>query len=108
MDLSIRLAAWQSLRRQSSPGPSVHNSAIIVRRRSERLSRLEVRVQKQIADADCLLAALEDYCRENPDDPPCVANDPTWTRQLGRHREDLAAMLLAIQEKIQHPSVRRV
>jgi hypothetical protein len=78
----------------------VHKSASRIRARRARLLALQPRVQQQINDADCLIAMLEEYCRENPDDCACAANEPTWQQQLSRQREDLVAMLLAIREKL--------
>src|SRR5947207_14405776 len=78
----------------------VHRSANRIRARRARLLALQSRVQKQISDADCLIATLEEYCRENPEDCECAANDPSWQQQLARQREALAAMLLAIREKL--------
>ena len=42
---------------------------------------------------------LQDYCRDNPDEKPCAANDPAWLQQLARQREELGALLGAIREK---------
>ena len=78
----------------------VHKSAAQLRRRKARLIALQERVRQQINDADCLIETLDDYCRENPDDCSCAANDPTWREQLVRQREDLRAMLKAIREKL--------
>jgi hypothetical protein len=78
----------------------VHHSAAQLRRRRERLTGLHDRLRKQINDADCLLTTLEEYCRENPEDCACVANDPNWREQIVRQRQDLGAMLLAVREKL--------
>ena len=78
----------------------VHSSAARVKRRRERLRTLHDRIRQQINDADCLLATLDEYCRENPDDCACAASDPTWREQIIRQREDLAAMLMATREKL--------
>src|SRR3954470_332693 len=78
----------------------VHRPATRKHARRARLLALKSRVQQQITDADCLIATLEEYCRENPDDCACAANDPTWQEQLAQQRDDLAAMLLAIREKV--------
>ena len=78
----------------------VHKSASRIRARRDRLLALQSRVRQQISDADCLITTLEEYCRENPEDCACAANDPNWQQQLTRQREDLAAMLLAIREKL--------
>ena len=67
-------------------------------RRQSRLATLRDNLRKQINDADCLLATLDEYCRENPDDCACVANDPTWREQIARQRDDLSAMLMAVRE----------
>jgi hypothetical protein len=71
------------------------------RRRHARLTALYDRVRQQITDADCLLKALDEYCRKNPDDCACVASDPNWRAQIARKYEDLAALLLAIREKLE-------
>jgi len=81
-------------------GLKVHRSGSQVRARRDRLTSLRERIQKQINDADCLLAAIDEYCRENPDDCACVASDPNWREQIVRQHEELAAMLMAIREKI--------
>ena len=78
----------------------VHKPVRRTRSRRARLLALKLRVQQQISDGDCLIATLEEYCRENPDDCAYAANDPTWQQQLARQREDLAAMLLAVREKL--------
>jgi phage shock protein A len=78
----------------------VHQSAAQIRNQRARLLALQLRFERQIADADCLIATLEEYCRENPDDCACAANDPAWQHQLARQREDLAAMLLAVRQKL--------
>ena len=74
----------------------VHTSAARVKRRGERLTTLHGRIRQQISDADCLLTTLDEYCRENPEDCACAANDPNWREQITRQREALAAMLLAV------------
>jgi hypothetical protein len=81
-------------------GVKVHKPAHRKRERRARLLALQGRVQQQMTDADCLIETLEEYCRENPDDCACAANDPNWQQQLIRQREDLTAMLLAIREKL--------
>lgn len=81
-------------------GLMLRKSAAHLEKRRARLSMLEARVKQQINAPDYLMATLRYYCRENRDAEPCVANDPAWTEQLGRQREDLAALLLAIREKI--------
>ena len=78
----------------------VYKSAAQIRSQSDRLLALKARIERQVADADCLITTLEEYCRENPDDCACAANDPMWQHQLTRQREDLAAMLLAVREKL--------
>ena len=78
----------------------VHKSADRIKRRRQRLAGLRDRIRKQISDADCLLATLDDYCRENPDDKPCAGNDPGWRRQIVTQKEQLEAMLKAIDEKL--------
>jgi hypothetical protein len=79
----------------------VHKSVARIRARRARLLALESRVRQQINDADCLIAVLEDYCRDNPEDCACAANDPSWQQQLVRQRQDLGAMLMAIHERLQ-------
>jgi hypothetical protein len=64
------------------------------------LANLHDRIRQQINDADCLLATIDEYCRENPDDCACAASDPNWRDQIVRQREDLAAMLTAVREKL--------
>ena len=78
----------------------VHKSAARIRNQRARLLALQTRVERQLSDADCLITTLEEYCRENPDDCACAANDPAWQRQLARQREDLAAMLLAVRQRL--------
>jgi hypothetical protein len=78
----------------------VHSSVARVKRRRERVETLHTRLRQQISDAECLLATLDEYCRENPDDCECAANDPNWRDQIVRQRDDLAAMLLAVREKL--------
>jgi hypothetical protein len=78
----------------------VHKSAIQIRKRRARLLALQSRLQRQLSDADCLLVTLEEYCRENSDDCACAANDPIWQYQLARQREDMAAMLLDIRQRL--------
>jgi hypothetical protein len=78
----------------------VHSSAARVKRRRERLTTLHDRIRQQMSDADCLLTTLDEYCRENPDDCACTANDPNWREQVTRQRDDLAAMLMAIRDKL--------
>ena len=78
----------------------VHHSADYTRRRRTRLLKLEERLRQQINDADGLLETLDDYCRENPHEKPCVADDPGWREQIVRQREDLHAMLTAVKEKL--------
>ena len=85
---------------------SLHKSASRIRAQRDRLLALQSRVRQQISDADCLIATLEEYCRENPDDCACAANDPNWQQQLTRQREDLAAMHLAIREKLKKYTMR--
>ena len=84
-----------------------NNSADRIRLRQDRLLTLRSRVQQQINDADCLIETIEDYCRQNPDDCPCAANDPSWQQQIINQREGLAAMLLAIREKISEHSAKK-
>lgn len=79
---------------------AVHKSATHVRRRRARLTALHDRIRQQINDADCLLETLDEYCRENPDDCACAANDPNWRDQIIRQRESLQAMLAAVREKL--------
>jgi hypothetical protein len=76
------------------------SAAARVKRRRERLTTLHDRIRQQINDADCLLGTIDEYCRENPDDCACAANDPTWREQIIRQREDLATVLMAIREKL--------
>ncbi len=78
----------------------VHKSAACSHARRARLLALESRVKRQLSEADCLIETLEEYCRENPADCACAANDPSWRQQLIRQRETLAAMQLAIREKL--------
>jgi hypothetical protein len=78
----------------------IHKSAATVRQKNARLTALQDRIRQQINDADCLLATLDEYCRENPDDCACAANDPNWREQINRQRDDLVAMLLAVREKL--------
>jgi hypothetical protein len=85
----------------------VHKSATRIRSHKNRLIALQLRIQKQITDADCLLETLADYCRENPDDCACAGNDPSWQEQLHRQREDLSAMLVATREKLKKYVVKK-
>ena len=78
----------------------VQRSEDRVRQRHARLTTLRDSIRKQISDADCLLATLDEYCRENPEDCACAANDPTWRAQIVRQRDDLSAMLMAVREKL--------
>jgi hypothetical protein len=78
----------------------VHKSAERIRRQKARLLALQARIERQLNDADCLIMTLEEYCRENPDDCACAANDPAWQKQLTQQREDLGAMLLAVRQKL--------
>ena len=78
----------------------IHRSAAQVQRHRDRLTRLHDRIRQQINDAECLLATLDEYCRENPDDCACVANDLNWREQIIRQREGLPAMLLAVCKKL--------
>jgi hypothetical protein len=78
----------------------IHRSALRGECQQARLAKLHDRLRQQINDADCLLCALEEYCRENPDDCACVANDPSWREQIIRQREDLTAMLQAVRERL--------
>ena len=68
--------------------------------RRERLLTLNARIERQLCETDLLLADLHEYCRENPNDEPCIADDDAWIRQLERQRETLQAMLDAIKEKL--------
>jgi hypothetical protein len=68
--------------------------------RITRLVALQTKIRRQIIDAECLMEALEDYCRENPDEEPCAANDPSWPLQVAAQRNELRAMLDAIGERI--------
>jgi hypothetical protein len=77
----------------------IHRSAHHTERQHARLATLHDRLRQQICDANCLLTTLDEYCRENPDDCACVANDPNWREQIMRQREDLTAMLLAVRQK---------
>jgi hypothetical protein len=79
---------------------NIHGSAAHVQRRRDRLTRLHDRIRQQISDAECLVATLDEYCRENPDDCACVGSDPNWREQIIRQREDLTAMLLAVRERV--------
>jgi hypothetical protein len=76
--------------------------------RNTRLVALQSKIKRQIVDAECLLEALEDYCRENPDEKPCAANDPSWSSQVAAQRNELTAMLDAVGEKIGAAEVRSV
>lgn len=78
----------------------IHQSVAHLQRHRDRLIRLHERLQQQINDADCLLTTIDEYCRENPDDCACVANDPNWREQITRQREDLTAMLLAVRDRL--------
>src|SRR5436190_549866 len=78
----------------------VHKSAARIRNQPARLLALQTRVERQLSDVDCLITTLEEYCRENPEDCACAANDPNWQHQLARQREDLTAMSLAIRQKL--------
>jgi hypothetical protein len=78
----------------------IHRSATYMERHHSRLTQLHDRLRQQINDADCLLTTLDEYCRENPEDCACVANDPNWREQIIRQREDLTAMLLAVGERL--------
>jgi hypothetical protein len=84
----------------------VHKSAERIWRQRARLLALQSRVERQLSDTDCLITTLEEYCRENPDDCACAANDPAWQNQLARQREDLGAMLLAIRQKLKKFQVK--
>lgn len=77
----------------------VHPSAKHLRNRKRRLTLLQERIQQQLVDTECLIKTLEDYCRENPDDCACAANDPNWRDQLVRQRKQLRVMLRAVREK---------
>jgi hypothetical protein len=79
---------------------SLHHSTKRLRARRARLEDLRSRIQQQITHTDCLIEAIEEYCRENPDDCPCAANDPSWREQVVGQREHLAGMLLAVCEKL--------
>jgi hypothetical protein len=81
----------------------LHRSAKHLRARESRLEKLKTRVQQQLKDADCLLEAIDDYCREHPDDCSCAANDPNWREQIVRQRDGLSAMLQAVNEKLRAP-----
>jgi hypothetical protein len=82
----------------------VHRSTNRIRRRHSRLQNLEERIRQQINDTDCLLETLEDYCRENPHEKPCVADNPGWREQIMRQREELQAMLAAVRDRLgRHP-----
>jgi hypothetical protein len=83
----------------------LHKPATHLQKRLRRLTALAARVKDQINDAECVMAALEDYCRENPDTEPCVANDPAWARQLDRQLQDFTALHLAVQARIRRLSV---
>ena len=85
----------------------LHRSAARLRARQARLVALKARIQQQITDADCLIEAIDEYCDENPDDCACAANDPNWREQIVRQREHLAAMLLAVSEKLATPTKNR-
>src|SRR6476660_539545 len=84
----------------------VHKSAARIRNQRARLLALQSRVERQLSDADCLITTLEEYCRENPEDCACAANDPAWEQQLARQREGLAGMLLAIRQKLKKFSAK--
>jgi hypothetical protein len=78
----------------------IHRSIARLERRHARLTSLRDRIRQQINDADYLLATLEEFCREHPDDCACAGNDPNWREQIISQREDLAAMLLAIRDRL--------
>ena len=84
----------------------VHKSAARIRARRARLLALHSRIQQQISDADCLIATLEEYCRENPNDCACAANDPSWREQIARQRESLSAMRMAVSERLKKYEAR--
>jgi hypothetical protein len=79
---------------------AIHKSAKRLARHRERLLLLKQRVEQQMKDSEFSISALDDYCKECPDDPPCASNDPAWRQQLTRQHENLASMLLAIREKL--------
>ena len=85
----------------------VHKSAARLRARRARLLALHSRIGRQISDADCLIATLEDYCRENPDDCACAANDQSWREQIARQREHLSAMRMAVSERLKKYEARK-
>lgn len=78
----------------------VDHSAKRLRSHHARLLKLQQRIRQQINDADCLIESLDDYCRENPRDKPCVADDPGWREQIVTQRERLQAMLAAVCAKL--------
>jgi hypothetical protein len=85
----------------------VHQSAERIKRHRQRLTTLRDRIREQINDADFLLATLDDYCRENPSDKPCAGNDPGWRRQIVSQKEQLEAMLSAVNEKLKSSNARQ-
>ena len=85
----------------------VHKSAERIIRHQQRLATLRDHIREQINDADCLLATLDDYCRENQDDKPCAGNDPGWRHQIVSQKEQLEAMLSAVNEKLKSSNARQ-
>ena len=79
---------------------AIQKSGSRLARHRERLLVLKQRVEQQMKDSEFLIAALDDYCKECPDDPPCASNDPAWRQQLTRQHENLAAMRLGIRERL--------
>lgn len=78
-----------------------HNPGNRIDRRRARLLALKLRIEQQLKESECLISALDDYCTECPDDPPCASNDPAWRRHLAQQHEHLAAMRSAIKERLE-------
>lgn len=68
--------------------------------RHERLLALKTRIERQLCETDLLLLEVHDFCRDNPTAEPCIADDDAWLRQLERQRENLQAMLDAVEQKL--------
>ena len=43
-------------------------------KRRERLLTLNARIERQLCETDLLLAERQEYCRENPNVEPCIAD----------------------------------
>ena len=68
--------------------------------RHERLLALTIRIEQQLCETELLRLEVHDFCRENPTVEPCIANDGAWIRQIEQQRENLQAMLAALEEKL--------